>query len=334
MAAALDDLMREMRNPDFKRVLDVAVSELRGGGGGGSGAGGAGQAPTGEAAAVGPTGAFIGSLLSSGSDAAGVAELSTTLEMLQRLASELESSPTSAAGGPTGGGTAAAADSVPASGPTAPAAAAALADGVMARMVSEFERMGSADDFGGAVDGMMRQLLSRDLMYAPMVQISEAVSGSRQRCMRVGVAWVSAPAVAVCRVIHQRRSCEAHRLIRHVIYRYDGHSPATAMQYPAWLAAHAPPRLSQSEYEAAGRQYRLFQSITAVYETDPDNFPRLLELLQQLQESGGPPREIIAAIAPGLELSEDGLPMLPGMMGGATDALGDGGSLQQQCVIA
>jgi peroxin-19 len=49
----------------------------------------------------------------------------------------------------------------------------------------------------------------------------------------------------------------------------------------------------------------------------------LLELMQQVQEYGQPPQEIIQDIAPGLELDEDGMPkmnpMMPGLGGGDED---------------
>lgn len=47
-----------------------------------------------------------------------------------------------------------------------------------------------------------------------------------------------------------------------------------------------------------------------MYETDPDNIPKLMEYLQEVQDYGQPPLEIVQEIAPGLELQEDGLPKL------------------------
>ena len=42
----------------------------------------------------------------------------------------------------------------------------------MNNMIAEFERLGEKEDFQVAIDGMMRQLLSKDLMYEPMKQVS------------------------------------------------------------------------------------------------------------------------------------------------------------------
>lgn len=35
---------------------------------------------------------------------------------------------------------------------------------MMNAMISEFEKLGEKEDFGNVVDGMMRQLLSKELM--------------------------------------------------------------------------------------------------------------------------------------------------------------------------
>ena len=47
-----------------------------------------------------------------------------------------------------------------------------------------------------------------------------------------------------------------------------------------------------------------------VYETDPENTPKLMMLMQAVQEFGQPPTEIIQEIAPGLELDDEGMPKL------------------------
>jgi hypothetical protein len=79
-------------------------------------------------------------------------------------------------------------------------------------------------------------------------------------------------------------------------------------KFPEWLARNAA-RQTREEYENYGKMYQTF-------ETEPDNFPRLLELMQDLQELGQPPNEIIKELAPGLVVSDDGLPMMPNVRGG------------------
>ena len=45
-----------------------------------------------------------------------------------------------------------------------------------------------------------------------------------------------------------------------------------------------------------------------VYENEPKNNVKLVQLMQQVQEYGQPPPEIIQEIAPGLEVDEEGVP--------------------------
>lgn len=44
-------------------------------------------------------------------------------------------------------------------------------------------------------------------------------------------------------------------------------------KFPEWLALHRP-SLTSSEYNNYGLQYQAFQKIQAVYDTEPENFPR------------------------------------------------------------
>ena len=160
-AQALQQLIAEMQSPDFRGVLDDAMRELQGSPGRGP------PGATNDAAAAarifsalseGGAGGAPGTADGAGSDAA----ILKTLELLLGFAAEGSSGADGTADG-----------SAPA---TAAGATAAMAEDVMERMAAEFERMGAAEDFDPAVTGMMKQLLSRDLMYLPMKQISEAVS--------------------------------------------------------------------------------------------------------------------------------------------------------------
>ena len=93
-------------------------------------------------------------------------------------------------------------------------------------------------------------------------------------------------------------------------------------KFPSWLAMHAE-ELTKAEYDNYGNMYMTFQKLVLTFETDPDNFPRVLELFQDLQDAGNPPLEIIKALAPGLELTPDGMPaMMPGMGPGMPEAPG------------
>jgi Pex19 protein family len=116
------------------------------------------------------------------------------------------------------------------------------------------------------VDGMMEQLLSKELMYEPMKQVTE--------------------------------------------------------KFPAWLDRHKND-LSEEELDQRRRQYKCFQQLVGVYESQDDSTSgssdrgqqqssRLMELMQEIQQYGQPPAEIVNEVAPGLELDEDGMPKLDG----------------------
>lgn len=159
----------------------------------------------------------------------------------------------------------------------------AMGEDMMAEMMKKFEEMGEKNDFQDLVDGMMQQLLSKDVMYDPMKQICE--------------------------------------------------------RYPEWLAEKES-LLSKEDYERYGKQYQYFQQIVAVYESEPDNYARLSELMQEMQETGQPPSEIVKDLAPGLQFDDEGMPimpnmgpgMFPGMAGMPGMPLG-GAPGQEQCSI-
>jgi len=138
-------------------------------------------------------------------------------------------------------------------------------EGMMEDMMAQFEALGEKEDYNEVVDGVMRQLLSKDLMYEPTRQICD--------------------------------------------------------KFPEWLALHKK-NLSDAEYDNYGHQYQSFQKILAVYVTEPDNFPRLMELMFDMQQYGQPPAEIIQDLAPGLRFDENGMPIMPNM--GATMMPGQG----------
>lgn len=44
-------------------------------------------------------------------------------------------------------------------------------------------------------------------------------------------------------------------------------------KFPEWLAVHRP-NLREMDYMNYGKQYQIFQKLLAVYDVEPDNFPR------------------------------------------------------------
>jgi len=58
----------------------------------------------------------------------------------------------------------------------------------------------------------------------------------------------------------------------------------------------------------------MLKKICAAYETESDNFQTVLQLMQEMQECGKPPIEIVKELAPGIELGPEGLPNMFGNM--------------------
>lgn len=145
-----------------------------------------------------------------------------------------------------------------------------VGESMMEQMMAQIEALGEKEDYNEVVDGIMRQLLSRDLMYLPLKQI--------------------------------------------------------CAKYPEWLAIHKP-KLREPEYNDYGRQYQTFQRLLAVYDIEPDNFPRLMELMYDLQKFGQPPADIIKDLAPGLKFDENGMPIMPNMGAGMVPEMPGGSGL-------
>ena len=58
------------------------------------------------------------------------------------------------------------------------------------------------------------------------------------------------------------------------------------------------------------QQNECFQKIVQIYETEPIDMKQLIGLMQEVQEYGQPPTDIIQAIAPGIELDDNGIPTM------------------------
>lgn len=150
---------------------------------------------------------------------------------------------------------------------------------MMSSIMYEFEKMNNKSDSNDIVDDVMKQLLSKDLMYEPMKEV----------CTR----------------------------------------------FPKFLAENKE-GMSNEEYEKYGKQYQYFQRIVRVYEVEPNNYDRLMELMQEIQEYGQPPVEIIKDLAPELEFDEEGMPIMNPLAGGGMPSPGMmmGGGGNEQCCIS
>eukprot|EP00245_Coleochaete_scutata_P007631 TRINITY_DN23130_c0_g1_i1.p1 TRINITY_DN23130_c0_g1~~TRINITY_DN23130_c0_g1_i1.p1 ORF type:complete len:286 (+),score=78.99 TRINITY_DN23130_c0_g1_i1:22-879(+) len=137
------------------------------------------------------------------------------------------------------------------------------------QLVQQFEQLGGNQDMHSLMDTVMRQLLSKEVLHAPMQEIGE--------------------------------------------------------RYPAWLETNKA-TLSEEDYNRYSRQYDYIKQLCNVYDTTPDDFNLIIELMQQMQNCGQPPKDIVAELAPGMDFSEDGMPMLPELFGAA-------GENPQQCNV-
>ncbi|GFZ08302.1 peroxin 19-2 [Actinidia rufa] len=76
-------------------------------------------------------------------------------------------------------------------------------------------------------------------------------------------------------------------------------------RYPKWLEEHKS-KLSKDDYERYSHQYKLIKDLIEVYETEPGNFNKVVELMQKMQECGQPPNDIILELAPDFDFSSLG----------------------------
>lgn len=85
------------------------------------------------------------------------------------------------------------------------------------------------------------------------------------------------------------------------------HEPMKEIEqkYPKWLEDHKSD-LSRTEYDRYWDQYRLVKELNGVYENDPENYDKIVELMQKMQECGQPPDDIVEELAPDFDLSNLG----------------------------
>ncbi|KAL2525167.1 Peroxisome biogenesis protein 19-2 [Abeliophyllum distichum] len=76
-------------------------------------------------------------------------------------------------------------------------------------------------------------------------------------------------------------------------------------RYPKWLEDNKA-SLTNEEHARYFHQYELIKDLNQVYDTEPDNFNKIVELMQKMQECGQPPNDIVQELAPGFDLSNLG----------------------------
>lgn len=73
-------------------------------------------------------------------------------------------------------------------------------------------------------------------------------------------------------------------------------------RYPKWLEDNKS-KLSQEEYDRYYHQHELIKDLNVVYDTEPGNFNKIIELMQKMQECGQPPNDIVKELAPDFDIS-------------------------------
>lgn len=76
-------------------------------------------------------------------------------------------------------------------------------------------------------------------------------------------------------------------------------------RYPKWLEDHKS-TLSEEDYNRYSHQYKLIQELNVVYDSEPGNFNKIVELMQKMQECGQPPNDIVNELAPDFDISNLG----------------------------
>ena len=79
-------------------------------------------------------------------------------------------------------------------------------------------------------------------------------------------------------------------------------------RYPSWLAANAT-SLSPDVAARYARQREAIGRLCQLYDERPEEYEAIFECMGEMQQCGQPPPDMIAEIAPGLDLGADGLPV-------------------------
>ncbi|WVZ74331.1 hypothetical protein U9M48_022529 [Paspalum notatum var. saurae] len=76
-------------------------------------------------------------------------------------------------------------------------------------------------------------------------------------------------------------------------------------KYPKWLEDNKD-KISKEEYERYNNQLALMVKLTEVYENEPENMTKIFDIMQNMQECGQPPSDLVQDIVPDLDLSKLG----------------------------
>ncbi|KAI5077088.1 hypothetical protein GOP47_0006912 [Adiantum capillus-veneris] len=80
-------------------------------------------------------------------------------------------------------------------------------------------------------------------------------------------------------------------------------------KYPNWLEVNKS-SLSDEDFRRYSRQYEYIKELCCVYESTPNDFSRIVDIMQNMQTCGQPPDDLVQELGPGMDLKGDGLPFL------------------------
>lgn len=139
------------------------------------------------------------------------------------------------------------------------------------------EGLDGDDDIGGLLDGMMSQLMNKEILEEPMSELEAKVSLS------------PFPVAPSYTALHSRRKRT----------RMDAQ---LTHQYPAYLAS-PPSDVSPGDLEKYKQQHALVKQILAVFRkpnySDAEDGKEIARLVGEMQDLGGPPKEIMGDMPEG-----------------------------------
>jgi len=106
------------------------------------------------------------------------------------------------------------------------------------------------------------------------------------------------------------------KMMRHILSKDILYQPMKEVgeKYPQWLTENRS-SLSDEDIERYTKQQALIMELCKVYEERPESFGEVVGLMQQMQECGQPPAELIQELAPDLKFGPNGMPEMSGENG-------------------
>ena len=92
-------------------------------------------------------------------------------------------------------------------------------------------------------------------------------------------------------------------------------------KFPDWLADNRP-NIGQEEFDKYNKQYDITRKICYCFEEENDadseavkkaRFDKIMGLMQDMQQLGHPPKELVGDMPAGVEFDAMGQPILPGV---------------------